>query len=343
MTIKYSSDLFLRTLAGENTPTKPIWIMRQAGRYLDEYRAVRVKYPAFMDFCRTPEAACQVTLQPLDRFELDAAILFSDILTLIPAMGLPLEFITGRGPVVETPVRTMDHITNLKEADAEKDLDYVYKAVRLISSKLDGKIPLMGFAGGPLTVASYMIEGGSSKELAQVKQLAFGSPDVYHALMEKITTLTVDYLLLQADAGADALVVMDSWAGFFSNEDYRELILPYTQRVLQGAAKSKKPVLHYANGASHLLPELTNLDCQGLGLDWRTSLEKAIELNPDMVYQGNLDPVTLFAPKKIIVEKTQKILDIVQDRPHIMNLGHGIIPKTPVSGVHDFINTIRGK
>lgn len=339
--LDYSTDLMMRTLHGENTAQKPVWIMRQAGRYLAEYRAVRANYSRFMDFCADAEACREVTLQPLRRFKLDAAILFSDILTLLPPLGANLEFVKGEGPVISNPVRSLEDASQLLKVDAEADLAYVYRAVSLIKKALDGRVPLLGFAGGPLTVASYLIEGGSSKELAEVKRLAFGSPDAYHLVMNQITDLTIDYLKLQVQAGADALVLMDSWAGYFAPEDYRTLIYPYTQKIFAALQGLKVPTLHYANGAAHLLPHFTDLPATALGLDWRVDMDLALTQYPNHIFQGNLDPTALFAPENVVESKTRALLEKVQQRPHIMNLGHGVLPSTPVAGVEAFLRAIR--
>ncbi len=339
-----NEDLFMRTLAGEVTPVKPVWIMRQAGRYLKEYLEVRGRYPNFIEFYKTPEACCEVTMQPIDRFGLDAAILFSDILTLLPPLGAQLEFIPGRGPVVHNPVRTLEDAEALLAVDVEKDLHFVGDAVKLIVKTLDGRVPLIGFAGGPLTVASYMIEGGSSKELAEVKKMMFANPVAYATIMQKITDITIEYLLFQVECGVQVLTLMDSWAGFFSPQDYREYILPYTTKIITGVkAKTKVPLIHYANGAATLLEDLVSTSgADGFGLDWRMDLEKILKQYPDVLFQGNLDPITLFAPTDVVLKKTQDMVKLVEDRPHIMNLGHGVIPKTPVAGVHAFLKGIRG-
>ncbi len=339
--LDYSSDLFLRTCGGESTPIKPVWIMRQAGRYLEEYRKVRASFPSFVDFYMNPEACCEVTMQPLRRFKLDAAILFSDILTLLPPLGVGLEFVSGRGPVIARPVRSAADVDALPELDVEADLSFVYAAVRKIVKTLDGRIPLLGFAGGPLTVASYMIEGGSSKELAETKRLAAVDPIAFGKLMEKISRITIQYLRLQVEAGAQALVVMDSWAGYFGPQDYRELILPWTRMVFEGIQDLGVPTLHYANGASHLLKDFAALPCQGLGLDWRIEMPQAIEIAGHKVLQGNLDPTALFGPTETVRRRTRELVQQIQNRPHIMNLGHGVLPQTPVSGVQAFVETLR--
>jgi uroporphyrinogen decarboxylase len=337
------SDLFLRTCAGEVTKTRPVWIMRQAGRYLPEYRKIRAAHPNFIEFYKNPQAACEVTLQPIDRFDLDAAILFSDILTLLPPLGFDLEFIPGRGPVVHNPYRTMQDAEKINAVDAEKDLHFVYDAIRLIRKKLDGRVPLLGFAGGPLTVASYIIEGGSSKELGETKKLCFNNPEAFQILLTKITELTINYLSLQAEAGAQTLVVMDSWAGHFSPADYQQYVFPYTQQIFKALrAKTKVPLLHYANGASALLPQFAEFSCDALGVDWRIDIAEAIKKAPQKILQGNLDPCTLYSTPEDITRKTHEILEKVQGRPHIMNLGHGILPSVPIAGVEAFLKAIRG-
>ena len=335
-------DLFLRNCAGEVTKQKPVWIMRQAGRYLTEYKEVRNSFPSFIDFYKNPEACAKVTLQPIDKFGLDAAILFSDILTLLPPLGIDLEFVKGRGPVISNPVETMDDVNNMLNVDVEKDLHFVGDAIKLILKQLDGRVPLLGFAGGPLTVGSYIVEGGSSKELAKTKEMAFGHPEVFHALMDKITSLTIEYLKFQVECGAQVIVVMDSWAGYFSPGDYETSVFPYTQKIFTALREyTKVPLFHYANGAGTLIKQLNQLNCHALGLDWRVDIEDIITRFPDKIYQGNLDPCALYGTAESIEEKAKKILKVVENRPHIMNLGHGVLPTTPVAGVEAFLKTIR--
>jgi uroporphyrinogen decarboxylase len=255
------SDLFLRNLAGEVTAKKPVWIMRQAGRYLPEYMKVRNSFASFTDFYKNPEACAEVTLQPIDRFGFDAAIMFSDILTLLEPLGLDLEFIKSKGPVVSNPVRSMDDVGCLQKVDVEKDLHYVGEVIGAIQKRLDKRVPLMGFAGGPLTVASYIIEGGSSKELGATKKLIFSNSPVYTELMNILTDITVDYLAFQIESGVNAVVIMDSWAGYFSREDYAAYIFPYTKKIISKLKeKYSVPIIHYANGASVLCPVLQDLE-----------------------------------------------------------------------------------
>ncbi|MGL1901876.1 MAG: uroporphyrinogen decarboxylase [Fibrobacterales bacterium] len=338
------SDLFLRACAGEVTESKPVWVMRQAGRYLPEYMKVRNSFPSFTDFYKNPEACAEVTWQPIERFGFDAAIMFSDILTLLEPMGVDLEFVKGKGPVISNPVRTLDDMERITSVDVEKDLDFVGGAVKAIKKRLDGRVPLMGFAGGPLTVGSYIIEGGSSKDLSLTKKMAFSRDPIYKLLMDQLAATTVEYLKFQIASGVDAVVVMDSWAGHFSREEYREFVFPYTQKIIAEIQLSESvPVIHYANGASNLYPVMQDLGADVLGVDWRVSLNEIIAECPDMTYQGNLDPCMLYAPNAEIERRTREILEIVKDRPHIMNLGHGVTPTMPISGVETFVKTIQGR
>ncbi len=340
--MKLGNDLFLRACAGEVTEKKPVWVMRQAGRYLPEYMKVRNSFPSFIDFYKNPEACAEVTWQPIERFGFDAAIMFSDILTLLEPMGVNLEFIKGKGPVVGNPIRDRASLDTLTAVDVEKDLNYVGQGIKAIQKKLDGRVPLMGFAGGPLTVGSYIIEGGSSKDLALTKKLAFSKDPVYDVLMSQLADTTIEYLKFQIASGVDAVVVMDSWAGHFSRAEYREFVFPYTQKIISVIRETEKvPVIHYANGASNLYPVMQDLGASALGVDWRVSLKEIIAECPDMIYQGNLDPCMLYAPREEIMRRTQEILEIVKDRPHIMNLGHGVTPTMPIEGVQAFIDAIR--
>ncbi len=332
----------MRACRGEATPVKPVWIMRQAGRYLPEYREVRSRFPDFLAFCANPEAAAEVTVQPIRRFGLDAAILFSDILVGLPPQGLDLQFKEGHGPQVSNPVRSKADLLRLRPVDVEHDLAYTRDAIGLALSKLPAGVPLLGFVGGPLTVASYAIEGKSSKELKETKKLLYGDPATFHAFMQATTDYLSRYLVAQAKWGCSALVVMDSWAGYLSPADYALAALPYTRQLVEAVrAQTKVPVIHYANGASHLFSQLVDLRCDVLGLDWRLPLEKAIAERPGQTYQGNLDPCALYAPPARITSLVDEMLSQVKGRAHIMNLGHGILPDTPIEGVEAFIRAIR--
>jgi uroporphyrinogen decarboxylase len=337
---------FLEAALGRTPERSPVWIMRQAGRYLPDYRRVRKSFPSFLEFCRTPDAVAEVTVQPVDQVGVDAAILFSDILVLLPPMGLNLEFVEGEGPVVHNPVRDASTIAAMPGGDAgddiNTDLDYVFEGIRRTQANLQGYVPLIGFAGGPFTVASYMVEGGSSKELAKLKGLMYSDPASYHLLLSKLSNLTASYLIEQARQGANALTIMDSWAGYLGPRDYREFAQPYTQRIVQAvkAAFPEIPVIHYANGAPTLLNDFVGLGPNVVGLDWRVELQDAFKAHPDQVFQGNLDPSYLFAPPGKIAARVAEMKRVVGSRPHVWNLGHGIMPQTPVENARAFVDAV---
>ncbi|MDR1760765.1 MAG: uroporphyrinogen decarboxylase [Fibrobacter sp.] len=339
-----SDSLFLDVCAGKKVPEKPVWLMRQAGRYLPEYRKIRERFSSFLDFVADSDAAAEVTLQPVERFHLDAAILFSDILVTLPPMGFQLSFESGKGPVIQNPVRNIQDLEQIKNPDLEKALSYTREAIQKTKKRLPGSVPLLGFAGGPLTVASYAIEGKSAPQLLETKKLLFTKPEIFDGFMQIITEFTGNYLLLQAEWGCDALVIMDSWAGHFGKETYRDFILPYTRQIADKIKSvTDMPIIHYANGASHLLSCVKSLSVNVIGLDWRTDISEAFEKYPQQIFQGNPDPSFLFAEPQTVRRQTEILLEKVQDRPHIFNLGHGVLPGTPVENVQVFIDTIRGK
>lgn len=340
---------FLEAALGRPVERSPVWIMRQAGRYLPDYRRVRKTFPNFLEFCRTPDAVAEVTVQPVDQIGVDAAILFSDILVLLPPMGLDLKFVEGEGPVVSNPVRDAATIAAMPGGnpgdDINADLAYVFEGIRRTQADLQGYVPLIGFAGGPFTVASYMVEGGSSKELTKLKGLMFADPKAYHELLSKLSNLTASYLVEQARAGADALTIMDSWAGYLGPRDYREYVLPHTRSVVERvkAACPGLPVIHYANGAPSLLNDFVSLGANVVGLDWRVELADAFAAHPDQVFQGNLDPTFLFASPDQIRARVADMKKVVGDRPHVWNLGHGILPQTPVENAKAFVDAVHGE
>lgn len=338
-----NDQIFLRALAGESTARKPVWVMRQAGRYLPEYRAIRKNYPNFLDFIYASEAAAEVTVQPVERFGMDAAILFSDILVLLPPMGVPLRFEEGRGPVVDKPVRDMEAVDSLLPVNVDSHFAPIGKTIALVLKRLQGLTPLLGFAGGPFTVASYMVEGGSSKELRNIKKLMFQDGRAYCALMDRLTAATYEYLFYQAEQGCSALVMMDSWAGYLSPEDYRQWVFPYTKMVLDRLRSNiRLPIIHYANGAGSLLPQICSAGFDGVGLDWRVNFGQTLAAWPQQVFQGNLDPSVLYASPETIRSRTHSLLAELGDRPHIMNLGHGVYPDTPIAGIEAFVDAIKG-
>ena len=326
------NDRFLRALLKEPVDRTPIWIMRQAGRYLPEYRATREKAGDFMTLCSTPDLACEVTLQPLDRFDLDAAILFSDILTVPDAMGLGLYFEEGEGPKFKTPVRTRKQIQELPIPDPEDELKYVMDAVRTIRRELDGRVPLIGFSGSPWTLATYMIEGGSSKTFSKAKAMLFNEPQLAHMLLGKIADSVTSYLNAQVAAGAQALMIFDTWGGNLADHMYKEFSLKYMSEIVSRLSREndgrKVPVILFTKGGGLWLDELANSGCDGLGLDWTMDIGRARKLVGDRVaLQGNMDPNTLYASPDVIRQEAGRILNAYgKGTGHVFNLGHGITP-----------------
>lgn len=326
------NDVFLRALAREPVSRTPVWIMRQAGRYLPEYREVRAQAGDFMSLCRNPELACEVTMQPLRRYKLDAAILFSDILTIPDAMGLGLYFITGEGPKFRSPVQTAAAIKDLKVPDVEGKLSYVFDAVRTIRHELNGDVPLIGFAGSPFTVGTYMVEGGSSREFPTIKALAKESPDLLLQLLDVVAETTIEYLNGQIDAGAQAIQIFDTWGAALQGDDFRRFSMASMQKIVDGLTREKDgrriPVILFTKGAGPLLKDLAETGCDALGVDWTTDLQTARGYVSDKVaLQGNLDPATLRESPKVIRQGVADTLASYGKGPgHIFNLGHGITP-----------------
>ncbi|MCW8853761.1 MAG: uroporphyrinogen decarboxylase [Gammaproteobacteria bacterium] len=343
------NDRFLRALLKQPVDRTPIWIMRQAGRYLPEYRATREKAGDFMTLCSTPDLACEVTLQPLDRFDLDAAILFSDILTVPDAMGLGLYFEEGEGPKFERPVRTEKDIKNLPIPDPEDELGYVMDAVRTIRRELNGSVPLIGFSGSPWTLATYMVEGGSSKTFSKTKTMAFEDPKLAHLLLSKIAESVVSYLNAQVAAGAQALMIFDTWGGSLSPAMYREFSLNYMSDIVSKLQREnegrKVPVILFTKGGGQWLTDIADSGCDALGLDWTTDIASArAQVGDRVALQGNMDPTTLCASPEVIRSEAEKILkSFGSGSGHVFNLGHGITPeinpenvKVLVDSVHEF-------
>jgi uroporphyrinogen decarboxylase len=329
------NDLLLRALLRQPTPRTPLWMMRQAGRYLPEYRATRAKAGSFLKLCMNPELACDVTLQPLVRYRLDAAILFSDILTVPHAMNVGLSFETGEGPRIERPVRTSADIDRLPIPDPEGELRYVMDAVRTIRRELDGRVPLIGFAGSPWTVGTYMVEGGSSRNFEHIKGMLYGAPGQLHRLLEVITRATLAYLNAQIAAGAQAVMVFDTWGGALTPSDYREFSLRYMQQIVAGLTREAEgrrvPVILFTKGGGEWLSAMAATGCDALGVDWTTDLADARRIVQDKVaLQGNLDPSVLYAPPAQIREQVGRVLASYGRGPgHVFNLGHGIHPEVP--------------
>ena len=351
------NDLFLRAARLEPTERTPVWMMRQAGRYMAEYRAIREKY-GFLEMCRTPELAVEVTLQPVDLIGVDAAILFSDILVSFPGMGLDLEFAKGEGPVIHNPIRTVDDVEKLHVADPYEATGYVMEAISILRRELLNKVPLIGFAGAPFTLASYAIEGHGTRDYEYTKALMWGEPAAWDMLMTKFSDTTIAYLKAQIDAGAQVVQLFDSWIGYVAPRDYERYVLPHTTRVLaevkahgDAVTPDGVPVIHFPNGATSMLDLAQKAGGDIIGVDWRIDMRKAVELiDPSFGIQGNIDPVGLFAPDEELERMVVEILEAVGTRPgHIFNLGHGIHKtsdpekaKKMIHYVHEHSERIRG-
>ncbi|HET8816047.1 MAG TPA: uroporphyrinogen decarboxylase [Pseudidiomarina sp.] len=340
------NDVYLRALMRQPTERTPIWMMRQAGRYLPEYKATRQHAGDFMSLCKNAELACEVTMQPLRRFPLDAAILFSDILTIPDAMGLGLYFETGEGPRFERPLRDHRAVENLGIPDPEQELRYVTDAVRTIRHELGGKVPLIGFSGSPWTLATYMVEGGSTKNFSVVKKMMFAEPTTMHLLLDKLADSVILYLNAQIEAGAQAVMVFDTWGGVLSPRDYRDFSLAYMRKIVAGLTRHADgravPVTLFTKGGGTWLGEMATTGCDALGVDWTTDLGSARQLVQDRVaLQGNMDPSVLYAQPKRIEEEVATILaSYGKGHGHIFNLGHGIHPEVDPDHAGAFIDAV---
>ena len=336
------NDTFLKACRGEQTGYTPVWFMRQAGRYLPEYQQIRGKI-SFLELCKSPELCTEVTLQPIRRFGFDAAILFSDILIPMEAMGLALDFHEGRGPIFADPVRSRQAVDTLIVPDPEEAVPFVLDTIRLLRRELE--VPLIGFAGAPFTLATYLIEGGSSKVFLQTKKMIFQEPELYHNLLSKITACTSAYLQAQVRAGAQALQLFDSWAGILAPCDYAQFALPYVQSIIADLrSMTDIPLIYFANNGATLTGMTTTLDADVLGFDWRLPIKEAVHLAGNHAVQGNLDPLALFLPQEKLEQRIKGMLDDARyAKGYIFNLGHGILPETPpdqariaVEAVHRF-------
>lgn len=346
------NDRFLRALLREPVDTTPVWMMRQAGRYLPEYRETRATAGDFLSLCKNTEFACEVTLQPLRRYDLDAAILFSDILTVPDAMGLGLYFETGEGPRFQKTVRSEQDVANLPKIQPNQDLDYVMNAVKAIRSALGGQVPLIGFSGSPWTLATYMIEGGSSKEFRYSKQMMYREPEVLHALLAHLADAVTDYLNAQIDAGAQAVQIFDSWGGALAHREYQAFSLAYMQKIVAGLQREKDgrrvPVIVFSKGGGQWLENMLTTGADAFGLDWTTPLYTARNIiNGRAALQGNLDPAVLYGSKEMIEQSVKLMIDDAyqngEKTGYVANLGHGITqwvepsqPKILVDTVHEY-------
>ncbi|MBW2645305.1 MAG: uroporphyrinogen decarboxylase [Deltaproteobacteria bacterium] len=332
---------FIKACFRQEVDRTPIWIMRQAGRYMAEYRAVREK-TEFLELCKTPELAAEVTLQPIDKLNVDAAILFSDILVIPEAMGLDLKFGKGMGPQLSPVIRSRSGIEALREIDPESSLPFVMETIRILRRELEGRVPLIGFSGAPFTLATYMVEGGSSKDFLNLKTMMYKDPKTAHALFAKLSDAVTVYLNAQIAAGAQAVQIFDTWAGICSPIDFDTFVFPYVKSVVDRLNRKGVPVIYYSNGGATLLSRMRKLNTDVIGVDWRIEIDVAWkEIGYDRAIQGNLDPCVLFMDRKGIEERVQDILKRVGGRAgHIFNLGHGVLPTTPVENVQALVEIV---
>jgi uroporphyrinogen decarboxylase len=331
---------FLAACRREETPYTPVWLMRQAGRYMEEYRKLRTQHD-FLKLCKNPDLAAEITITPVERLGVDAAILFADILLVIEPMGIGLEYAKNGGPVIHHPVRSGKDVDALKEFSPVKELSFVYEAVKKISRTLDNKVPLIGFAGAPFTLASYLIEGGGSRNYVHTKKLFYSAPEAWKRLMERLASVVTEYLNCQIAAGAEAVQLFDSWAGCLTPADYEQYVLPYSKAVINGLAPGV-PLINFSTGTAGLLKQIRAAGGDVIGIDWRINLDEAWKtIGYDIAIQGNLDPVALFASPKEIKARAGEILRRAEARPgHIFNLGHGVLPETPVDHVIALVDAV---
>ena len=332
----------MRACRREPVPYTPIWLMRQAGRYMPEYRAVRAK-TGFLELCKTPSLAAEVTVTAAERLGVDAAIIFADILLILEPMGVELEFEQGEGPVIHNPVRNAADVDRLRQLEDTSALDFVNEAIRQTRRALKPDIPLIGFSGAPFTLASYVTEVGGSKNYIHTKRLMYNDRGAWHAMMSLISASLVKYLNAQIEAGAQAVQLFDSWVGALSPDDYREFVLPHTKAVIENV-KPGVPVLHFGTGTAALLELMREAGGDVIGLDWRVRLDQGWErVGHDVAIMGNLDPVALFAEREVLKAQAKRVLDQADGRPgHIFNLGHGILPETPVENVIELVEFVHG-
>ena len=338
MTLK--NDLLLRVARGEKTERPPVWLMRQAGRFLHEYRATRARAGSFKSMIANPEYAAEVTIQPVDLVKVDAAIIFSDILVIPEAIGLDYEMKPGQGPFFPETVRTMEDLKRLHPITDESNLDNTFAALRLVKKELDGRVPLIGFAGAPWTIFCYMTEGSGSKTFSVARSLLYRDPTFAKALLTKITDATITYLKGQIAAGADIVQVFDSWAGVLGHAQYAEFAAPYIDRIVR-AIDGEVPVIVFAKDAFHCADLLADIPCQVVGLDWKTNPKEAAKMFPGKTLQGNLDPAAIYGSEESVVKATLDMMAQFEQGRHIVNLGHGIYPDLPRENVIAMIETVR--
>ena len=336
-----TNDLLIRAARGEPVERTPVWMMRQAGRYLPEYRAVRADTD-FLTLCKTPELAVEVSLQPYRILGVDAVIMFSDILIPVEAMGQEVRLTEQKGPELPDPIRSRQQVDRLVVPDPIEKTGFVMEIIRTLRQELDGAVPLIGFAGAPWTLAAYMIEGGGSKNYAQVKRMMYTEPVTFHALLDKIADTIILYLNAQIEAGAQVIQLFDSWAGELSPKDYAEFALPYERKIFASINRDSAPAIVYINGSGTFLEQMATCGADVLSIDWRVNLEDArVRVGPKLTLQGNLDPCVLLSTPEIITEKARELIRAGSGHRHILNLGHGILPMTPVENARAFIEAAK--
>jgi uroporphyrinogen decarboxylase len=340
--LKIKNDLFLRACRREETERTPIWVMRQAGRYLKEYREVREKYD-FKTMCKTPELACRVTMQPVDLIGIDAAIIFSDILVVPEAMGMDFEMNEGKGPVFHKPLRSAADARNLKEIDPYKDLKYVLDAVSMTKKELNGSIPLIGFSGSPWTLFTYMVEGKGSKSFTEVKKFIYNNPELAHEILDKIADAVSEYLNAKIGAGADAVQIFDTWGGILSQADFENYSLRYIEKVISDIKRKDEPVIVFCKGVHYKVEKIVEAGADVIGLDWTMNIgEVRRKLQDKAALQGNLDPTVLYGSSELIQSEARRILDSYgEGNGHIFNLGHGILPDVNPENLKLLVNFIK--
>lgn len=332
---------YIKACAGELMDIPPVWLMRQAGRYLPEYRAIRDRHE-FLEICRNPELACEVTLQPIRRFKFDAAILFSDILIPLAPMGANLSFGEGEGPRINPPFRSISDIKRLRPVDPDSDMGYVLESIGMIRRELTDNIALIGFCGAPFTLATYLIEGGKPHPFANTKSMMYGEPNSFDYLIGKLKDMVCAYLRAMVQEGADALQLFDTWAGILNSDDYGSFVLPFVKEIFDDLKDLDVPLTYFVHNGSHLLHEIRETGCNVVSLDWRSSISKAREVfGKSISLQGNLDPTTLLGDENTIRKKVRDIMDESAGGGFIFNLGHGILPMTPISSVEIMLDEIR--
>lgn len=336
-----TESLFMRAARRDATERTPVWFMRQAGRVLSEYREIRKQW-TLLDICGKPELCAEVTMQPVRRFEVDAAIMFADIMLPLMGVGVDLELVDNVGPVIKSPIRDAAGLGVLRPIEPDQDIPFVLETIRLVRGELNGRIPLIGFSGAPFTLAAYLIEGKPSRDFVATKSMMYSAPEVWHALMERLTSIMIPYLEAQVRAGVDALQLFDSWVGCLSPADYETFVRPYSQRIFSALASSGKPFIHFGTNTATLLDQMKDDGGSIVGVDWRIPLDVAWDhIGHDLGIQGNLDPLALLAPPAFIAESARAVLDKAGGRPgHIFNLGHGLYPETPVDNILRLIDVV---